>query len=584
MRAADLPALLAELQRKLKTYKDLGKRPPSALIEALADIEFAVGALEAKQKAHPLAYARLWEPECRTCPHPDPHAFVPPKGRRGMPMTPTGEGMAHQCPTCGIVEARTSQAGVVRAMLAGDFNKAFILGGSRTGKTEAGAQVAVAIASGSDDPDVRAWATLNKLDLSRIQRHPGVFWAVSQTFTMSRTVQREKLDVYLPAGSVRRSWQSDNEAEVKLPSGGRITCKAFAQNTSEGNARNPFEGARIHGAWIDEEPQSPQGFASITARTIDFDGLTYSTMTPLSGWTPFLSEHVGHLDKGTPTPRRLFVAFVHALDNPYVPGDVVADTWAGHPEATRRSRLRGEIVALEGSVHPDFHNGAPYVVPAFAPPPEWRRFGSIDFGTRAPFAHLWAAYDDRNDVLHVYREHYAANLHTYEHAAMIWRVEGCPDCQPQDVTSDAWQAWLGRHWTGTGCQTCKGTGLTADAVERGSRWADPEAKAERNTLADLYSLPTESAIKDRRASFDSLFSRMAIRPKWGTPGLVIHDCCTNLIRETQRLTWRGKTRPDHVDRLETEGDDHAHDALRYLCHALRRLRPEPEPEDTEAPR
>ena len=77
---------------------------------------------------------------------------------------------------------------------------------------------------------------------------------------------------------------------------------------------------------------------------------------------------------------------------------------------------------------------------------------------------------------------------------------------------------------------------------------------------------------------------MAIRPKWGTPGLVIHDACPNLIRETQRLTWRGKTRPDHVDRLETEGDDHAHDALRYLCHALRRLRPEPEPEEAEAPR
>jgi len=584
MKPADLPAALAELQRKLGTYKALGKRPPGALLEALADIEFAVGALESKQKAHPLAYARLWAPECRTCAHPDPNAIVPPKGRRGMPMEPTGAGMMHRCPACGVLEARTSQVGVVRAMLAGDYDKAFILGGSRTGKTEAGAQLAVAIASGSDDPDVRAWADLNDLDLSRIQRHPGVFWAVSQTFNMSRTIQRAKLDAYLPTGSVRRSWQSDNEAEVKLPAGGRITCKAFAQNTSEGNARNPFEGARIHGAWIDEEPQSPQGFESITARTIDFDGLTYATMTPLSGWTSFLSENVGHLDKGTPAPRRLFVAFIHALDNPYVSAEVVTDKWGNKPEAIRRSRLRGEIVALEGAVHPDFHNGAPYVVPAFAPPPEWQRFGSIDFGSRAPFAHLWGAYDDKADVLHIFREHYAPDLTIHDHAAAIWRVEGCPDCQPSEVGSDLWRAWLARHWTGTGCQTCNGSGLTVDAVGSGCRWADPESASDRNTLYEQYSIATETAIKARRPSFDSLFSRLAIRPKWGTPGVVIHDCCSNLIRETQRLTWRGKSRPDHADRMETDGDDHAHDALRYLCHALRNLRPEPAEAEAEAPK
>ena len=584
MRPADIPAVLAELQRKLGTYRALGKRPPGALLEALADIEFAVEALEAKQKARPLAYARLWAPECRTCPHPDPHAPAPPKGRRGMPMEPTGQGMGHRCPACGIVEARTSQVGVIRAMLAGDYDRAFILGGSRTGKTEAGAQLAVAVASGSDDPDVCAWADLNGLDMSRIQRHPGVFWAVSQTFNMSRTVQRAKLDVYLPTGSVRRSWQSDNEAEVKLPSGGRITCKAFAQNTSEGNARNPFEGARIHGAWIDEEPQSPQGFASITARTIDFDGLTYATMTPLSGWTPFLTDNVGHLDKGTPAPRRLFVAFVHALDNPYVSAEVVSDKWAGKPEAVRRSRLRGEIVALEGAVHPDFHNGPPYVVPSFAPPAEWVRYGVIDFGSRAPFCHLWAAHDESADVLHVYREHYAADMLLSDHAAEIWRVEGCPDCQPPEIGGDVWQAWRVRAFRpgGTGCQTCGGSGCTADAVSK--RWADPEGKDQRGVLQSQYDLPTAPAPKARPASFDALHERFAIREKWGTPGVVIHDTCPNLIRETSRLTWRKTGRGGDVDRYETDGDDHAHDCLRYLCYALRRAAAPASEDEAPAPR
>lgn len=582
----DPAAILAELDAVVRDYAARGVLPPRALTAAILDLHKQLEVLDRHRAAHPLAYARLWSPECDTCPHPDPAARTPPKGRRGWPMTRLpGRGGLHVCPRCGVERVATSQLGLVQDLLLGDYDEAFALGGNRTGKTEAGAQLATAFAQGADHPDVQAWALGNGLSLDRLQRGPCLTWAVSQTFGMSLQIQRPKLDLYLPAGSKRRGWENpQGEAEVRLPQGGRIICKAAAQSGSAENAKNPFEGAAIGFAWVDEEIPSPVGYQSILARTTDQDGMVFNSMTALSGWTPFLLERLAHMEKGTPKPPRLFVDFLHAVDNPYVSREVVLSKWAAQPEAIKRARLRGEIVALEGSVHPDFHNGAPYVAPAFAPPPEWRRFGSIDFGTRAPFAHLWAAHDDRNDVLHIFREHYASNLHTHEHAAAIWRVEGCPDCQPNDITSDAWQAWLGRHWTGTGCQTCKGTGLTADAVERGSRWADPEAKAEKNTLHELYGLPTENAIKDRRASFDSLFSRMAIRPKWGTPGLVIHDCCTNLIRETQRLTWRGKTRPDHVDRLETEGDDHAHDALRYLCHALRRLRPEPEPEEAEAPR
>jgi hypothetical protein len=564
----DPAAVLADLTARVKAHAAAGEVPPASLIAVVTDLHRQLTVLARHREAHPLAYARLWVPECRTCPHPDPAAPAPPKGRRGAPMVEV-RGTIHRCPVCGIEEARTSQIGAVRALLAGDYDKAFLLGGSRTGKTEAGAQVGVAVAQGADHPDTQAWARLNGLPLDRIQRSPGLFWAVSQTHTMSRTIQREKLDKYLPAGSKRRGWEADNEAEVRLPGGGKIVCKAFAQNTSEGNAKNPFEGAKIHGAWVDEEPQSVQGFDSIGARTIDYDGLVYATMTPLSGWTPFLLTNVGHLDKGTPAPPRLFVAFLHAMDNPHVSPTVVADKWAGKPEAIRRSRLRGEIVALEGAVHPDFHNGAPYVVPSFDPPTHWPRYGGIDFGARAPFCHLWAAHDESADVLHIYREHYKADEILAYHAAAIWAVEGCPACQPTDgVGSDEWTRWRVRCADGTHrCETCAGTGLTSDAPTM--RWADPEGKDQRGMLSTLYDLPTAPAEKGRAASFQVLFDRMTVSPKHGTPGVVIHDRCVNLIRETARIVWRKGRHGETADRWETDGDDHAHDVLRYLVYALR---------------
>ena len=52
----------------------------------------------------------------------------------------------------------------------------------------------------------------------------------------------------------------------------------------------------------------------------------------------------------------------------------------------------------------------------------------------------------------------------------------------------------------------------------------------------------------------------------GRPGIQIHDCCIETIREVENLTWDETRRAE----LETKGDDHAHDVLRYVCYGLRR--------------
>lgn len=574
----DPAAILAALTDEVRAHAAAGRTPPKSLIAVILDLRRQLEVLDRHRAAHPLAYARLWAPECRTCPHPDPRAPAPPKGRRGLPMVAIpGSGMGHRCPGCGVVEQRTSQIALAQAILDGDYEQVFALGGNRTGKTELGAQLTVAIAQGADHPDTIAWARLNGLSLGRLQKGPGLAWAVSQTFSMSRQIQRGKLDRYLPDGSKRRNWDAESEAEVRLPGGAKIVLKAASMAGSEANAKNPFEGASIRFAWVDEEIQSPTGYQSIMARTTDQDGLVLNTMTPLSGWTPFLLAQLRHLDKGEPCPARLYVGFLHAIDNPHVPAEVIEGKWANQPEAVRRARLRGEIVALEGAVHPTFSAAAPYVLPAFDPPAHWTRYGSIDFGTRAPFAMLWAAHDEANDVVHIYRERYEAGLTIRDHAEAISRINACPACYTsQPIGSDAWHAWIVRRAThGTGCQVCGGSGYSTDMPS--IIIADPEDLGARNTLAGEYDIACSPAKKDVKKTFNALFSRFALHPTLSTPALVIHDCCTNLIREIRRLTWMEGRKLE----LKTKGDDHAHDALRYLCGYLPLPREAGEPEDAE---
>jgi hypothetical protein len=118
---SDLAALLDDLHAKIATYTSRGLRVPSRLLALLEDAEAEAEVYVAERETRPLAYARLWAPECRTCPHPDPRAPAPPKGRRGLPMVAIpGSGMGHRCPGCGVVEQRTSQVSIVQEIMLGD--------------------------------------------------------------------------------------------------------------------------------------------------------------------------------------------------------------------------------------------------------------------------------------------------------------------------------------------------------------------------------------------------------------------------------------------------------------------------------
>lgn len=549
---ADTEIAVSRLLYRIEQDPQLVKRP-----EVVAWLEWAAGwasDLKEQKRRHPLAYARLWAPRCIDCGEWD--AAI--SQWAGPEMVPTGEGMAHRCPECGKVENRTSQRLAIQTVLYSESDRCFVLGGNRTGKSEGVSQVATAVSLGRDHPDVISWCRENGIDLDRVpvRKLPyggGLIYAVALTSNDSKQYVRPKLSRYMPHDTVYRNWSGNGQADA-VHGEAAIVCKSVDQG------RRAMQGAASRLNWLDEEPDGNDVngiIEELDARLTDRDGWMLLSMTPLRGWTPLLESHLRD-----PRPD---VCAVHldALDNPHVPRHSVIKRLARYGERIRMARQKGTIQALEGAVHPEFDR-ALHVVPSFEIPESWPRFGSIDFGTRAPFAHLWGALDTRDYVLHIYREHYGADMLIRDHARAIWAAEGCEHCQPPEFGNDVWQDWAALVATqDTGCEHCKGTGRSEPDLHM--RWADPEGKDSRGTLAFTYNLPTSTARKDRRASCDAL-SDLIVPDVAGKPHLIVHDCCHNLIREIENLTWDEKRKGE----TEVRGDDHAWDALRYMAFGLQR--------------
>jgi len=519
----------------------------------------AAAELDLLRRRWPLAFAATWQPECPRC----PRAVHGARWYRGVVLDYL-DGARHQCPSCGAITTRTSQRVALRALLDPVIRSGYLLGGNRVGKTEVGAMLIVAFSLGSEHPAVIRWARVNGLDTARIQPEPGRAWAVGQTFAAFREYLGPKLVKYLPGETAYRAWGANGESEAVLPGGGVVIGKAIEQARGSSAGKNPFEGAAIVAALFDEEPQIRFAVDSTEMRLVDSRGPVYNTMTPLSGWTPYLVSRLGWYQKGETPPPGVVLAQIHGEDNPHIDATELRRRLARQPASVQRARLRGEITTLEGRVHENWDRSI-YVVPSFNPPSDWPRFGGIDFGTRVPFAHLWFALDQRADVLHVYREHYQAEWTTRQHADAIWREETCPDCRPSaEVGSERWWEWMfAANDHRIKCDTCGGTGRREPEIV--IRWADPEGLDSRLTLNSEYGIATTPANKDRRGTFDSLWDRFALDAE-GKPGIVIHDCCVETIREIENLVWDENRRAE----FETKGDDHAHDVLRYVCHGLRR--------------
>ena len=463
--------------------------------------------LDARKREHPLAYAKLWHSE------------------------------------------KTSQREAIRCEFDPRYTEVWNLGGNRSGKSEGDAMVDVVYALGRDHPDSQAWAKLNGIDISIVQPGPGLVYNGALTFADSRRYVRPKIQKYCPEGTKYRAWGAELEGEAILPNGGRIVCKAVRQG------RKGWQGDACHRVRFDEEPDDMEVVHEAMVRLVDFGGKACFSMTPLSGWTELLTEHVE-----VPDPD-VAVNWLHGADNPHIPTENlerIMRKFGAHEQGARR---RGEIVALEGRIYTEWSR-ALHIVPGFPIPPEWpwARFAGWDFGTRNPTAIAWLAHDPADDVIHVYREHYKAGKPLQYHAMRFHQLSG-NDWDPDRKVPI----------------------LLPDGQALGFVCADSAGADQRIQLLE-YGITTVASLKGPGSVRDGI-NRVAARlapDAEGRPHLVVHDCCTHFVKEIESYRWDPTKRQGDMADQPLKKDDHLMDASRYaLTYFERKPPPPPEPEEIE---
>lgn len=230
---------------------------------------------------------------------------------------------------------------------------------------------------------------------------------------------------------------------------------------------------------------------------------------------------------------------------------------SGSPELVR-AWLEGDWSVVTGAFFSEF-NMARHVVAPFAVPAHWVRFRAMDWGSAKPFAVLWLAVSD-------------GEMNEYPRGALI-----------------CYREWYGMQPG----QPNVGLKLTAEQVADGI--LEREAEGEKIDMSVLdpaaFSQDGGPSLAERMASRGVFFqradnARVGARGALGgwdlvrqrlvgeddRPMLYLFSTCRDLIRTLPALQHDEK-RPEDVD---TDGEDHAPDALRYACKARPWVREAPQ--------
>lgn len=215
-------------------------------------------------------------------------------------------------------------------------------------------------------------------------------------------------------------------------------------------------------------------------------------------------------------------------------------TWAGQDRATCqfqindwgirafRSEAQHERTPPVGQAFPEF-DASVHVVEGVTIGTDWPRFRAVDYGYAAPFCCLWGARRPDGAVV-IYRELYAAGLPAAEQAKAVARLSG----------DEVYSASVGDP----------------------SMWASNREGQQYKSNATLYrenGVSLTKASNERVIGWGVLHALLAfddVQP----PNLLIDRSCSNLIRTLPMMVQDAHK----VEDIDTDQEDHAPDAARYL--------------------
>lgn len=202
---------------------------------------------------------------------------------------------------------------------------------------------------------------------------------------------------------------------------------------------------------------------------------------------------------------------------------------------TRKALLDANWNIFVGQMFQEWE-AARHVVPARELPKHWPVLRGVDWGYSAPFCCLWGKRDPDTGRVIVYREAYETGL------------------------TDRQQARLIKLMTPTGERA-------AASHADPSMWTKKAHEEKTFSTADEYAaegIMLTPGDNNRVMGVRKIHTLLANLPD-GWPGLQVMETCPNLIRTLPALV-RDVLNPDDVD---SEGEDHAFDALKYMLTPVR---------------
>lgn len=217
-------------------------------------------------------------------------------------------------------------------------------------------------------------------------------------------------------------------------------------------------------------------------------------------------------------------------------------------EALVKAMEDGDWNVVAGAFFNEWSTGK-HVLTPFRIPPHWLRFTGFDWGSSHPFAVLWCAVSDGGvpgipaGAIVVYREWYGAS------GPNVGLKLETPKIAQGIVSREISEKITYRVGDPSCWDSSRGPSIAETMLKHGVIMGRGDNKR----------VPGAQQVRDRLIGID------------GRPMLYVFSICTDLIRTLPALQHNDRD-PEDID---TNGDDHLYDALRYACMSRPWVKPAP---------
>lgn len=400
---------------------------------------------------------------------------------------------------------------------------------------------------------------------------------------LTETIERSK-QLYAPLGA---TWHEQGK-QWRFPNGSRLRF-AYLERDSDADAYQGHSYTRVYVEEIGTFP-SPAPILKLMATLRSGSGVPcgfratgnpggpghqwvrqrYIDPAPL-GWKTITETYTNPWTKEAVTRDRVYIPS-KLQDNRYLGSDYVANLQMVGNAQLVRAWLEGDWSVIEGAFFPEFSE-ARHVIAPFQIPDDWLRFRSADWGSARPFSVGWWAvagddyrYGDAQRISEIAEREGGVGGRRFPRGALIryreWYGASSPNTGLKLPAEDVADGIVSRETHEPKDLEGKAA-ITYGVIDPAAYSSDGGPSiAERMARRGIFFRRADNARVSQKGAmggWDQVRARLVGDGE--RPMIYFTSNCVDSIRTLPALQ-HDRDRPEDVD---SEGEDHAPDEIRYAC-------------------